>query len=352
MTTTITQFTETISKGHPIYRPEKGRYWLYLSAGCPFAHRVWITRALKNLTGVIGVTVVHWKLAGEGNQWKLVKGDKADLDNAPYTIDGGIKSSTYNTSTLFGNLSDDNEVPFVDGTVDPNYGITHLKELYDMMPDVKYTGTYEFPVLWDLKTKTIVNNNWDQLPEILNSAFSDLEETQETIDIVPQLFEKEIHEFNEWMTTHINFAVYEVGLAKEQNIYEKNLVQFYKDLDMIEQKLEHIYTTLQQKYGTESEILKHFFLFNEQITESDIRLYTTIVRFDPVYAVHFKLNWRTIRNDYKFTHLWLRNLYWNHKAFGATTNFNHMKLLYFRSQLEANPNGLVPYGPEKNILEL
>ena len=259
MTTTITQFTETISRDHPIYKPEKGRYRLYLSAGCPFAHRVWITRALKNLTGVIGVTVVHWKLAGEGNQWKLVKGDKSQLGNAPYTIDGGIESSTYNTSTLFGNLSDDNEVPFVDGTTDPNYGITHLKELYDMMTDVQYTGTYEFPVLWDLKTKTIVNNNWDQLPEILNSAFSDLEETQGTIDIVPQQFEKEIHEFNEWMTTHINFAVYEVGLAKEQNVYEKNLVQFYKDLDTVEKKLEHIYTALQQKYGTESEILKHFF---------------------------------------------------------------------------------------------
>ncbi|SMN22877.1 similar to Saccharomyces cerevisiae YKR076W ECM4 Omega class glutathione transferase [Maudiozyma saulgeensis] len=352
MSSKVAQFEQTISKDHPIYKPEKGRYWLYLSAGCPFAQRTWITRAVKNLTDVIGVTVVHWKL--DDLSWKLVSGDASKLSDSPHSIDGGIISSKNDSSTLFGDLSDNNEVPFVDGTVDPNYGITSIKELYDMMPNVEYTGTHEFPILWDLKTKTIVNNNWDQLPGILNSAFADLPETQGTIDLVPASISKEVNEFNEWLSPHINFGVYEVGLATKQGVYEKNLVQFYKDLDTVEEKLKTVYKSLEKEYGSDNqeEILKKFFLFNGQLTESDIRLFATIIRFDPVYAIHFKLNWKTIRNDYNYIHLWLRNLYWNHKEFSATTNFNHIKLLYYRSQLEVNPNGLVVYGPEKDILEL
>lgn len=350
--TTIQHFEETISKDHPVYQPEKGRYWLYLSAGCPFAQRTWITRALKGLESVIGVTVVHWKLGENG--WKLVAGDKAALGNAPFSIDGGLTSSKLHSSTLTGALEDSREEPFVDGTVDPNYGITAIKQLYDMMPDSGYDGTFEFPVLWDLKTKTIVNNNWEQIPAILNSAFADLPETRGTVDILPKQFADEIKAYNEWMTTHINFAVYDVGLAETQEAYETNLVKFYRDLDEVEAKLKTIYDSLAKKHGSTNEeaILKEFFLFNNQITESDIRLYATLIRFDPVYAVHFKLNFRTIRADYKYLHLYMRNLYWNHREFGATTNFNHMKLLYFRSQLEVNPRGLVPFGPEKNILEL
>lgn len=353
MSTKVAQFEQTISKDHPVYKPEKGRYWLYISAGCPFAQRTWITRAVKNLTSVIGVTVVHWKL--KDLSLKLVPGDASQLGDMAYTIDGGMISSKYDSSTLLGDkLNDDNEVPFVDGTVDPNYGITSIQQLYDMMTDVEYTDTHEFPILWDLKTRTIVNNNWNQIPGILNSAFANFPETQGTIDLVPTSVAKEIKEFNEWLSPHINFAVYEVGLATEQGIYEKNLVQFYKDLDTVEDKLKAVYNALEKEYGSsnQEDILKKFFLFNGQLTECDIRLYATIIRFDPVYAVHFKLNWRTIRGDYGYIHLWLRNLYWNHKEFSATTNFDHMKLLYFRSQLEANPNGLVLYGPEKNILEL
>ena len=352
MTTTIQHFEESISKDHPVYQPEKDRYWLYLSAGCPFAQRTWITRALKGLTSVIGVTVVHWKLGENG--WKLVQGDEADLGDAPYTIDGGVVTTKLNSSTLTGPLEDSREEAFIDGTVDPNYGITSIKELYDMIPDSKYAGTFEFPVLWDLKTKTIINNNWDQIPEILNSAFADLPETQGTVDILPNELATEIKSYNDWLTTHINFAVYDVGLAETQGDYEANLVKFYRDLDEVEAKLKAVYNSLAKKHGSANKeaILKEFFLFNNQITESDIRLFATLIRFDPVYAVHFKLNFRTIRNDYEYLHLYMRNLYWNYREFGATTNFNHIKLLYSRSQLEVNPRGLVVYGPEKNVLEL
>ena len=350
--TTIQHFEETISKDHPVYQPEKGRYWLYISAGCPFAQRIWITRALKNLTSVIGVTVVHWKL--DENGWKLINGNKDTVGDAPFTTDGGLMSSKLNTSTLTGPLEDSREEPFVDGTADPNYGITSIKELYNMIPNSNYNGTFEHPVLWDLKTKTIVNNNWEQIPGILNSAFNDLQETQGTVDILPAEFSSEITEYNDWLTSHINMAVYAVGLAETQESYESNLLEFYRSMDAVEAKLKSVHDALVKKYGAENQeaILKEFFLFNGQITESDLRLYATLIRFDPVYAVHFKLTFRTIRNDYKYAHLYIRNLYWNYREFGSTTNFDHTKLLYFRSQLEVNPRGLVLYGPEKNTLEL
>ncbi|CCD23668.1 uncharacterized protein NDAI_0B06370 [Naumovozyma dairenensis CBS 421] len=351
-TTETTFFEETISKTHPIYKPEKGRYWLYLSAGCPYAQRIWITRALKNLTDVIGVSVVHWKL-DEKTGWKLLNAGETKLGENAFKIDGGILSSQDDTSSPLGDLDESSSRLFKDGTFDPHYGITQIKELYDMT-DKQYKGEFLWPILWDLKTKTIVNNNWDQIPAILNSAFNDFDETKGTVDILPEHLSSDIKKYNEWLFPHINDAVYNVGLAEKQSVYETNLLNFFEDMDKIENKLREVHDTLAKEYGASNgeEILKRFFLFGNQITESDIRLFVTMIRYDSIYAVHFKLNYRLVRSDYYYIHLWMRNLYWNYPAFGQTTNFNHIKLLYTHAMRNINPNGIVPLGPEYDILKL
>lgn len=348
----ITMFHETISKNHPTYQPEKGRYWLYLSVGCPFAQRIWITRALKNLTNVIGVSVVHWKL-DEQKGWKLLDDRGTDLGDNAYTIDGGILCSKDDTSSPLGDIDVSSSRLFRDGTFDPHYGVTQIKELYDMT-NKAYKGEYMWPILWDLKTKTIVNNDWDQIPEILNTAFNDFDETKDTIDIIPDQLSSEIKDYNSWLFTHINDAVYNVGLAEKQTVYEGNLVNFFEDMDKIERRLKGVHDELVKDYGASNEdkILKKFFLFGNQITESDIRLFVTMIRFDSIYAVHFKLNYRLVRDDYYYIHLWMRNLYWNYPAFRNTTNFNHIKLLYTHAMRNLNPNGIVPLGPEYDILKL
>ncbi|SCV06178.1 LANO_0H23816g1_1 [Lachancea nothofagi CBS 11611] len=345
-------FRDTVSPSHAIFKPAKGRYWLYVSLACPWAHRTLITRALKGLTSVIGVSVVHWSMDTKG--WRFLPYESgagaANKSDDVFGPASGIPCVPKSNPTA--GITNDSVRYGIDGTIDHNYHFNRISELYyKANPD--YNARFTVPVLWDLETETIVNNESSEIIRIFNSGvfdeFTDSKVTQ--IDLVPKQLQSQIDEINSWVYDNINNGVYKSGFAESQQVYEKEVTNVFDHL----QKLEHIlkinYDAAVSKYG-EKEALSKLFLINEQLTEADLRLYPTIVRFDPVYVQHFKCNLSTIRDGFKMIDLWLRNLYWNNAAFRETTSFDHIKLHYTRSHPRVNPLGLTPLGPIPVILPL
>ncbi|CCF59449.1 hypothetical protein KAFR_0H00400 [Kazachstania africana CBS 2517] len=353
----VSSFRETISVSHPIYKPAKNRYWLYVSLACPWAHRTLITRALKGLTSVIGVTVVHWHLDEKG--WRMLQPDStaaADRKNDYfYTLSGGIKDNDSDHSHPAGTIKNDSQRMFIDGTFDPNHQFSRLSELY-LKSNPDYSARFTVPVLWDTETETIVNNESADIIRILNSGvFDDFVDDKKfnSVNLVPKELESKIDEFNSWVYDNINNGVYKSGFAENPAVYEKEVTNVFNHLDKVEQVLKEKYESLERKFdGNTKDILNHYFTVGEQLSEADVRLYTTIIRFDPVYVQHFKCNFTTIRDGYPHIHLWLRNLYWNNPAFRATTNFDHIKLHYTRSHTRINLLGITPLGPKPDIRSL
>ncbi|CAI4216914.1 unnamed protein product [Parascedosporium putredinis] len=254
------------------FPPEKGRYHLFVSYACPWAHRTLITRKLKGLEDIISFSVVHWHLGGDGRK--------------------------------------------------------------------EYTGRFTVPVLYDKKQNTIVSNESSEIIRMLYTAFDDLvDEKYRALQLFPEPLQSKIDDVNEWTYDLINNGVYKAGFATTQQAYENNVVKLFEALDRTEKHLQD--TASEGPY-----------YFGKDITEADIRLYVTIVRFDPVYVQHFKCNIRDIRSGYPAIHKWLRNLYWNHPAFGDTTQFDHIKWHYTKSHTQINPKSITPVGPLPNILPL
>jgi putative glutathione S-transferase len=299
-------FRNTISKNGP-HQPEAGRYHLYVSYACPWAHRTLITRTLKGLTGIIGVTVVHWHM--DNNGWRFATEEEGKTE----AIGAGPE---------------------------PFYGFKRLKELYfKANPD--YAGRFTVPVLWDKKLETIVNNESSEIIRILNTEFNSIiDEKYTNVDIYPEDLRAKIDELNDWIYPTINNGVYKAGFATKQEPYEREVKAVFESLDKIEKILE-------ERHATGEE-----FLLGNDITEADIRLYPTLVRFDPVYHQHFKCNIRMLRHDYPHIHRYLRTLYWKNDAFKDTTNFEHIKFHYTKSHPQINPYGITPLGPLPNILPL
>jgi len=354
----VSSFREVISKTHPIYKPAANRYWLYVSLACPWAHRALLTRSLKHLSSVIGVVVVHWHLDSKGWRFLRYPTDKSSIDeNIYHTVSGGIDNTQSITMKPFASIPNDSDRLWIDGTPDPLNQFERLSDLY-LKSDPDYSSRFTVPVLWDSETSTIVNNESSEIIRILNSGVFDefvtgSSDASPIIDLVPKELEPQIDEFNSWVYDNINNGVYKAGFAETAIVYEKEVKNVFQHLDRVEQLLKSKYQALEKKYGPDSKkILQHYYVLNGQLTESDVRLYTTIVRFDPVYVQHFKCNLTTIREGYPFIHLWLRNLYWNNDSFRLTTNFNHIKLHYTRSHTRINPLSLTPLGPNPHILPL
>lgn len=349
----ISSFREMISPDHPIYKPAAGRYWLYVSLACPWAHRTLITRVLKRLTSVIGVSIVHWHLDEKG--WRLAPNQTVNQSQF-FTPSGGIITTKHDSSGHVGAVSNNSQRLNIDSTVDPINGFTRLSELY-YKSDPNYRARFTVPVLWDTQTNTIVNNESSLIIRMFDSGvfeeFVPEEEKSEVSKLVPKDLEAEIDQFNTWVYDNVNNGVYKTGFAENPEIYEKEVTNVFAHLDKIENILEKKYAKLIEKYSNDTEkVLSHLFTVGDQLTEADVRLYTTIVRFDPVYVQHFKCNFTTIRDGYPMTHLWLRNLYWNYPAFKDTTNFEHIKLHYTRSHTRINPLGITPLGPIPDIKSL
>lgn len=349
----ISSFRETISPNHPIYKPEKGRYWLYVSLACPWAHRTLITRVLKGLTSVIGVSVVHWHMDDKGWRFLPYESSQETDKKQPFTPAAGLKSES--KLVVSSGIPNDSLRYDVDGTIDHNYHYNRISEIY-FKSEPEYNARFTVPVLWDLKTQTIVNNESSEIIRIFNSGvFDAVADAHEPIDLVPKELESAIDEINSWVYDTINNGVYKAGFAEKQDVYEKEVQNVFQGLDRVEAILK---ANAEKKLKTESSISNSsnsknsLYLVGDQLTEADVRLYPTIVRFDPVYVQHFKTNLTTIRDGYPYIHLWLRNLYWNYPAFKETTNFNHIKWHYTRSHGKINPLGLMPLGPSPCVLPL
>jgi putative glutathione S-transferase len=282
---------------------EKDRYHLYVSYACPWAHRTLIVRKLKGLEDIIPFTSVHWHMGGQG--WRFSTPDEA--------------------------LPGENTTP---DPVHPDF--THLRQIYfEQNPD--YQGRFTVPTLYDKKQRRIVNNESSEIIRMFYTAFDSLlPEKFASIDLFPEALRKDIDAMNEWVYNDVNNGVYKSGFATTQEAYEKAVTTLFGSLDRLEQHLSSSSTP--------------FLLSSPAPTEADVRLYTTIVRFDPVYVQHFKTNLRDIRSGYPHLHRWLRTLYWDFPAFKDTTEFEHIKKHYTKSHGQINPFGITPLGPVPDIL--
>ncbi|KAI0760529.1 glutathione S-transferase [Fomes fomentarius] len=289
-------FRNTIEKGGK-HEPEKDRYHLFVSYGCPWATRTLIVRKLKGLDDIIGLTAVVPHLTENG--WPFAKVE-----------------------------------PFPGADRDPFYDSSYLKEIY-LKAEPNFTGRFTVPVLWDKKLETIVNNESSEIIRIFNTAFNELLPADKAaLDLYPELLRKKIDDINGWVYDTVNNGVYKSGFASTQSAYEDAVILLFESLD----RLEKILT------GKD-------YLIGDQLTEADVRLFVTIIRFDTAYHGAFKCNLRTIRDGYPAIDLWLRKLYWINAAFSESTNFQHIKHGYYAIS-KVNPTGVVPIGPIPDIRPL
>jgi len=269
------------------FKAEPGRYHLYVSLACPWAHRTLIFRALKKLEHIISVSVVHHHMGENG--WTFRSDDGA--------------------------------------TGDTLYGLDYLHQIYTMA-DPTYSGRVTVPVLWDKKDKTIVSNESSEIIRMLNQAFDEWGDA--SVDFYPEALRGEIDAVNELVYPSINNGVYRAGFATTQAAYEEAFNELFAGLDTLEDRLSR------QRY-----------LVGDRLTEADWRLFTTLVRFDPVYVGHFKTNLRRIA-DYPNLSNYLRELY-QVPGVAETVNMLHVKAHYYGSHTGINPTGIVPVGPEMDF---
>ncbi len=278
---------ENAQRRNDLPAAEAGRYHLYVSLACPWAHRTLIYRKLKGLENLIDVSVVSWLMGEHG-----------------WTFDKGLGS-----------------------TGDKLDGFDYLHQRYTR-DDPHYTGRVTVPVLWDKQEQRIVNNESSQIIRIFNNAFDGL--TGNRLDLYPEPLRAKIDDLNERIYPAVNNGVYRAGFATSQKAYEEAFDALFAELDTLEQLLDG------QRY-----------LAGEYLTEADIRLFTTIVRFDAVYYGHFKCNLRRIA-DYPNLSNWLRELYqWPGVA--QTVDMEHIQHHYYASHKTINPNGIVPKGPKQDF---
>ncbi|GAA5851286.1 hypothetical protein JCM8547_004194 [Rhodosporidiobolus lusitaniae] len=298
------------------FPPEKGRYMLYVSLACPWAHRTLIVRKLKGLEDYIDVATVHPYMGALG--WSFYPPIRDE--------DGGYPATK-------GEVGEDDGVAEV--TRDPLYDSKFLRELYFKV-DPEYSGRFTVPTLWDKKTETIVNNESSEIIRFMNYEFNSLlPEEFAKVDLYPESLRAEIDDQADWVYNKINNGVYKSGFATNQEAYESNVVPLFEALDRMEKILG-----------------EREFAAGAQMTEADVRLFTTIIRFDPVYVSHFHCDLGTIRHKYPNIHTWVRKLYWENEPFKSTTNFEHIKAHYFRSHTHLNPTHIVPVGPVPHIEKL
>ncbi|MCR9108143.1 glutathione S-transferase family protein [Marivita sp. XM-24bin2] len=271
-------------EGEGGFAAESGRYHLYVSLACPWAHRTLIFRSIKGLTDHIGVSVVHPDMLGDG--WSF------DAD-------------------------------FPGATGDKLYDLPFARDIY-LKADPKASGRVTVPILWDKERETIVSNESSEIIRMFNSAFNQI--TGNSDDYWPEPLRDEIEEVNARVYDTVNNGVYKSGFATTQDAYDAAVVPLFDSLDWLEDRLS------QQRY-----------LVGNQITEADWRLFTTLVRFDSVYHLHFKCNRRRII-DYPNLWAYTRELY-QKPGVSETVNFDHIVRHYHYSHETINPHRIIPINP-------
>ena len=277
-----TSFRHAIAPGTD-FPPEAGRYRLYVSLACPWAHRALIFRRLKGLEAMLPVSVTHWHMGEQG--WSFAEGP-------------GV-------------------VP------DPVFGAEFLHQVY-AAAEPGYSGRVTVPVLLDTRTRRIVNNESAEIIRLLNRAFDGLGAAPG--DYAPAELLPEIEAVNARVYATLNNGVYRCGFARSQAAYEAALRPLFETLDWLEARL-----------------ARQRFLCGDRLTEADWRLFTTLIRFDAVYHGHFKCNLRRIA-DYAALSDYLRSLY-HWPGIAGTVDFDHIKRHYYGSHRGLNPSGIVPVGP-------
>jgi len=268
------------------FKAEPGRYHLFIARTCPWAHRTAIARRLKGLEDAVGITF-------------------ADL---PRTQGWAAESG----------LDD----------LQPVDGKFHLHRLYTTAR-ADYTGRVTVPVLWDRQRRTIVNNESAEILRIFNNGFGALAKNPQ--DLYPEELRAQIDETNTFVYEHVNNGVYRSGFARTQEAYETACRKVFDGLDHLERRLAH------ERY-----------LVGNRLTEADVRLFPTLVRFEAVYYSHFKCNLRRLE-DYPHLSGYLRDLY-ARPAFGGTTDIGAIKRGYYGGQFNVNPTGIVPLGPRLDFM--
>jgi putative glutathione S-transferase len=266
---------------------ERDRYHLYVSLACPWAHRTLIMRNLKALGQIIDISIVHWLMGEDGWTFAADQGVVPDLVN----------------------------------------GCAKLHEIYTLA-DPTCTTRVTVPVLWDKVQQTIVSNESSDIIRMFNSAFDHL--GARLGDYYPSADRVEIDAVNDRIYAGLNNGVYMAGFAVEQHAYDEAVARVFDTLDWLEERLSR------QRY-----------LVGSSLTEADIRLFTTLIRFDAVYHGHFKCN-RRMLIEYPALWSYTRDLF-QHPDIRPTVNFVHIKSHYYRSHPWLNPNGIVPSGPERDF---
>jgi len=265
------------------FAAEAGRYHLYVSLACPWAHRTLMFLKLKGLEGMVSVSVVNWLMLERG--WTFAPGPGVVADDV-------------------------NHAQF-------------MRQIYQLA-DGDYSGRYTVPVLWDKQRGTIVNNESSEIIRMLNSAFDGI--GAKPGDYYPAALRAEIDEINARVYDTLNNGVYRSGFATSQAAYEEAVYPLFDTLDWLEELLG-----------------RRRYLLGERLTEADIRLFATLVRFDAVYVGHFKCNLRRLV-DYPNLWNYTRELY-QMPGIDDTVNFQHIKGHYYQSHRGLNPFAVVPAGP-------
>ena len=271
------------------FKAEPNRYHLYVSLACPWAHRTLIFRKLKGLEDMISVSAVHPLMHENG--WTFQDG--------PGVI------------------------------ADPIFNADYMYQIYTAAQS-DYTGRVTVPVLWDKKNNTIVSNESSEIIRMFNSAFDEVGANKD-VNFLPEDLRGKIDELNDFIYPNINNGVYKSGFATTQEAYDEAVVDLFKALDTIEARLEN-----------------NRYLTGDSITEADWRLFTTLIRFDPVYVGHFKCN---IRRIVDYPNLWgyTRDLY-QVPGVAETVNMDHIKSHYYGSHDTINPTLIVPRGPDIDFM--
>ncbi len=281
------------------FNAEPGRYHLFISMACPWAHRTLLTRKLKRLENMISVSNSRsymgpdsWTF--EPEQGRLFLADGEDRDNDEY--------------------------------------IEHLFELYRLV-DPEYADRATVPVLWDKQRQTIVSNESAEIMRMLNTEFNDFIEdpVARSLDLYPQSLRKDIDSLNDWIYPNVNNGVYRSGFATTQEAYEEAVVPLFETLDQLEAKL-----------------AGKRFLCGAMLSEADVRLFPTLVRFDSVYVSHFKCALRRIR-DYPNLWAYTRDIY-QMPGVSETVDIEYNKAHYYGSHDTVNPTLIVPIGPELDFM--
>ncbi|MEE4408613.1 MULTISPECIES: glutathione S-transferase family protein [unclassified Serratia (in: enterobacteria)] len=272
------------------FKAEKDRYHLYVSLACPWAHRTLLMRKLKGLEQIIPVSVVH-----------------------PLMLENGW---------TFGQ-------DFPETTGDSLYHSDFLYQLY-LRADEHYTGRVTVPVLWDKQQQTIVSNESADIIRMFNSAFDGT--GARAGDYYPNDLRGKIDELNGWIYDQVNNGVYKAGFATSQEAYDEAVNALFDALARLEQILG-----------------QHRYLAGDRLTEADLRLWTTLVRFDPVYVTHFKCDKHRI-SDYLNLYGFLRDIY-QMPGIAETVSLPHIRNHYYRSHTTINPHGIISIGPAQDLDE-